>query len=58
MTDMSEREQMLAWAKKVGEYRLPAILDKFDQYRREMKEKAALASRAASTKGEANDENE
>ena len=54
MSDMTEREEMLAWAKRVGEYRLGPILEKFDSFRKTMREKAASEARAAATRGEGN----
>jgi hypothetical protein len=51
---MTEREEMLAWAKRVGEYRLGPILEKFDNFRKTMREKAASEARAAATRGEGN----
>lgn len=51
---MTEREEMLAWAKRVGEYRLEPILEKFDNFRKTMREQAASEARAAATRGEGN----
>lgn len=45
---MMDKEEILQWAKMVGEYRLPDIIERFERYKKTItkKKREALEERA------------